>query len=231
MTDAFTHYFLSTSLAWIALGRRRSLFLGSWRRNLYFLIISLSSVIMDTDLLFNASTHRLFTHTIILPLLLLALGIVFWKSFPSHPLAYVSCLIMSALTATHLLLDLDGLPPMSLFYPFSDQCYSIQLAVNLSPHQFPFISFNPIVQQYSINEWIGKEHVTSGLELNVGLITVSLLIFLFSVIIYGLKKGPYNSRENPTASQTNGDSIDGLSRRNMISEDFSFSSHNIWNLN
>ena len=111
MTDAFTHYFLSTSLTWIALGRRRSLFLESWRRNLYFLIISLSSVVMDTDLLFDASIHRLFTHTIILPLLFLALGIVSWRLFPSYPLAYVSCFIISALTITHLLLDLDGFHP------------------------------------------------------------------------------------------------------------------------
>ena len=201
MTDAFTHYFLSTSLTWIALGRRRSLFLESWRRNLYFLIISLSSVVMDTDLLFDASIHRLFTHTIILPVLFLALGIVSWRLLPSYPLAYVSCFIISALTITHLLLDLDGLPPMSLFYPFIDQCYSIQLFVNLNLHQFPFISFNPIVQQYSINEWIGQEHVTSGLELDVGLIAVSLLIFLFSVIIYGFEKGAHNSPENPTASK------------------------------
>ncbi len=56
------------------------------------------------------------------------------------------------------------------------------------------------MQQYSINEWLGQEHVTSGLELDVGLIAVSLLIFLFAVIIYGFKKSALNSRENLTTS-------------------------------
>jgi len=177
MTDAFTHYFLSTTLVWVGLGRKRVLFTPSWKNKMLFLVVGLSAVVMDFDVLFlNPMKHRLFTHTVMLPLMFLLLGLTIRLFTPKRETAMISCFTISALMGLHLILDLDGPPPMGLFYPLLDRCYLIQPILDRNPN---YARLNFTIKELSIQEWSGQTYGSFGL--NLGTVLISFVLFLLIV--------------------------------------------------
>jgi len=177
MTDPFTHYFLSSALVWVGLGRKRVLFTRSWKNKMLFLVVGLSAVVMDFDVLFlNPMKHRLFTHTVMLPLMFLLLGLTIRFFTPKRETAMISCFAISALMGLHLILDLDGPPPMGLFYPLLDRCYLIQFILDWNPN---YARLNFTIKEFSIQEWSGQTYGSFGL--NLGTVFISLFLFLLIV--------------------------------------------------
>jgi len=177
MTDSLTHYFLSTALVWVGLGRKQVLFTRSWKNKMLFLIVGLSAVVMDFDVLFlNPVKHRLFTHTVMLPLVFLLLGLTIRLFTPKRETAMTCCFALSALMGLHLVLDMDGPPPMGLFYPLLDRCYLIQLILDWNRN---YARLNFTIEEFSIQEWSGQTYGSFGL--NLGTVFVSFVLFLLIV--------------------------------------------------
>ena len=177
MTDPLTHYFLSSALVWVGLGRKRVLFTRSWKNKMLFLVVGLSAVVMDFDVLFlSPMNHRLFTHTVMLPLMFLLLGLTIRLLTPKRETAMISCFAISALMGLHLILDLDGPPPMGLFYPLLNRCYLIQLVLDWNPN---YARLNFTIKEFSIQEWSGQTYGSFGL--NLGTVFISLFLFLLIV--------------------------------------------------
>jgi len=177
MTDALTHYFLSNTLVWVVLSRKRVLFSRSWKNKMLFLIMGLSAVVMDFDVLFlNPMKHRLFTHTVILPLTFLLLGLIIRLFTPKRETAITCCFVTGALMGLHLILDIDGPPPMGLFYPLLDSCYVMQLVLDWN-RNLAGLSFT--IEEFSIQEWSGQTY--SNIGLNLGAVFISLILFLLIV--------------------------------------------------
>jgi len=177
MTDLLTHYFLSSALVWMGLGRKRVLFTSSWKNKMLFSIVGLSAVVMDLDVLFlTPMKHRLLTHTVMLPLMFLLLGLTIRLFMPKRETAMTCCLAMSVLMGLHLILDMDSPPPMGLFYPLLDRCYLAQLIIDWNRN---YASLNLTIKEFSIQEWSGQTGGSFGL--NMGTMFLSLIIFMLTI--------------------------------------------------
>lgn len=177
MTDSLTHYFLSTALVWVGLGRKQVLFTCSWKNKMLFLIVGLSAVVMDFDVLFlDPVKHRLLTHTVVLPLVFLLLGLTIRLFTPKMETAMTCCFAISVLMGLHLVLDMDGPPPMGLFYPLLDRCYLIRLILDWNRN---YARLNFTIEEFSIQEWSGQTYGSFGL--NLGTVFVSFVLFVLIV--------------------------------------------------
>ena len=76
----------------------------------------------------------------------------------------------------HLILDLDGPPPMGLFYPLLDRCYFAQLILDWNRN---YARLNFTIKEFSIQEWSGQTYGSFGL--NLGTVFISLVLFLLIV--------------------------------------------------
>jgi len=142
-----------------------------------FITLSLSAVVMDFDVLFlNPANHRLFTHTVMLPLMFLLLGLIIKLFTPKAGTMITCCFAINASMGLHLILDMDGPPPMGLFYPLLDRCCLVQPILDWD-YNYAHGSFT--IREFSIQEWRGQTSGSFGL--NLGIMLISLFLFLLIV--------------------------------------------------
>jgi uncharacterized membrane protein YjdF len=106
----------------------------------------------------------------------LLLGLTIRLLTPKRKTAMTCCFAISVLMGLHLILDMDGPPPMGLFYPLLDRCYLIQLILGWNRN---YARLNFTIKEFSIQEWSGQTYGSFGL--NLGTVFISLVLFLLIV--------------------------------------------------
>lgn len=122
--DTFTHVFLGSVLVWIIFGvfGVQEEFLSSLTRKASFVIIMLGATIMDFDVLIPFA-HRLYTHSLVFPLVFLLVGVALWATKQSRILYLISGAV-GFQWLLHIVLDVGSFPPMGLFWPLSPLVYA-----------------------------------------------------------------------------------------------------------
>jgi len=181
--DFFTHLFLETALIWVLLGafHAQGEFLSGKARRASFWLVMLGTTVPDLDLVVMPAAHRLFTHSLVFPLIALLVGVALWATHRPRITYTISWAIAFGLAA-HFLLDFEGHAPMGLFWPFSPLCYAIRVAVSEGGGGMPHVQL--LVLVYTVQEWLagGGFVFESGLySVQFGIPLLALLLFLASV--------------------------------------------------
>ena len=177
--DFFTHLFLETSLLWALFGvsHLQQEFLSSNARKASFWLVILGTVAPDFDVLVVPAAHRVFTHSLVFPLIAIFVGVVLWATHRPRVTYTISWGIAFGLLA-HLLLDLGGYPPMGLFWPVLPLCYSFQFAVVMGGGGLPHVQL--LILVYTIPEWLA----TGGAAIESGLHTFAFGIPVLAFLLY-----------------------------------------------
>jgi membrane-bound metal-dependent hydrolase YbcI (DUF457 family) len=181
--DFFTHLFLETALLWVLFGafHLQGEFLSGAARRASFWLVMLGTVAPDFDVLVVPAAHRLFTHSLVFPLIALLVGVALWAAHRRRITYTISWAIAFGLVA-HLLLDLEGHAPLGLFWPLSPLCFAIRLAVSEGGGGMPQVQL--VVLVYTVQDWLagGGFVFESGLyAVQFGIPLLALLLFLASV--------------------------------------------------
>lgn len=181
--DFFTHLFLETALLWALFGafHVQNDFLSSKAGKASFWLVMLGTVVPDLDLVVVPAAHRLFTHSLVFPLIAFLVGVVLWATHRRR-ITYTISWAMALGLLAHFLLDFEGEAPMGLFWPFSPLCFKFAFAVTEGAGGIPNVQF--VVLVYTVQEWLaaGGFVMPTGLyALAFGVPLLSFLLFLASV--------------------------------------------------
>jgi membrane-bound metal-dependent hydrolase YbcI (DUF457 family) len=149
--EFFTHLFFGSAVVWVLLGVLgvKGEFLLSPARKASFLIVMLGAIIADFDV-FIPNSHRLYTHSLVFPLVAVILGIVLWKMGQVR-IAYTISFAFGFQWAVHILLDLGSFPPMGLLWPLWPFTYAIHLIIVNGSGDIPQALF--LVFVFTPQEW------------------------------------------------------------------------------
>lgn len=181
--DFFTHLFLVTALLWALFGafHVQNEFLESKLGRAGFWLVMLGTVAPDFDFLVVPGGHRLFTHSLVFPLIAFLVGVALWAS-RRRRITYAISWAVSLGLLTHLLLDFEGHAPMGLFWPFSPLCFKFGFAISEGAGGIPNIQF--VVLVYTIQEWLatGGFAMEPGFyQFGFGIPILAFLLFLATV--------------------------------------------------
>lgn len=177
--DFFTHLFLETTLLWALFGvfHVQNEFLSSKARRLSFWLVMLGTVAPDFDVLVVPAGHRLFTHSLVFPLIALIVGLALGATHRRRITYTISFAIAFGVLA-HLLLDFEGHAPMGLFWPVLPLCFAVRFAVFDVGGGMPSVQL--VVLVYTIPEWLA----TGGFAMEGGLYTFAFGIPLLTFLLY-----------------------------------------------
>jgi hypothetical protein len=177
--DFFTHLFLETSVIWGLFGvfHVQGDFLDSKVGRASFWLVMLGTVAPDFDILVLPAAHRLFTHSLVFPLIFLVVGVVFYVAHRRRLTYTVSWAIALGLLM-HFLLDFEGEAPMGLFWPFSPLCFKLAFAVTEGAGGVPQFQF--VVLVYTVQQWL----TTGGFTMPTGLNQYPFGIPILAFVLY-----------------------------------------------
>jgi len=181
--DFFTHLFLETSLLWGLFGvfHVQDDFLSSKTGKASFWLVMLGTVVVDLDLLVLPAAHRLFTHSLVFPLIFFVAGVALWATHRKRITYTVSWAIALGMLM-HFLLDFEGEAPMGLFWPFSPLAFKLAFIVSVGAGGVP--QFQPVVLVYTVEQWLasgGFTMPTGVYGFAFGIPVLSFVLFLATV--------------------------------------------------
>jgi membrane-bound metal-dependent hydrolase YbcI (DUF457 family) len=181
--DFFTHLFLETALIWVLLGafHAQDEFLSSKARKASFWLVMLGATVPDIDLVVMPAAHRLFTHSLVFPLIAILVGVALWATHRRRITYTISWAIAFGLLA-HLLLDFEGIAPMGLFWPFSPLVFAPRFVLLDGGGGMPHVLF--VIFVYTAQEWLamgGFAMETGVFSFQIGIPILAFLLFIASV--------------------------------------------------
>ena len=192
-------------MVWVLLGlaRVQGEFLASRLRRLSFLAVMLAAVTPDFDV-FVPNAHRLYTHSLVFPALFAIVGVALYSTRQPR-ITYLLSWAMGFQWACHLLLDMDGFPPMGLFWPFSPLCFAFTVIVTGGEiGGMPIISLQVYV--LTAEEWLtwGRYTLTSPWSISLGVPLLTFILFLLTAGRQLLQGGNMAATETSVKVQEDG---------------------------
>ncbi len=181
--EFFTHLFLGSAVVWVLLGvlGAKDEFLSSRGRKASFLIVMFGAIAADFDV-FIPNAHRLYTHSLVFPLVAVVLGVVLWR-IGQPRITYTISFAFGFQWVVHLLLDLGSFPPMGLLWPLWPYSYAIQFIIVNSSGDIPQVLF--LVLAFTPQEWNswGKMIFEDAVwTIPIGISLLAFLLFLLTVV-------------------------------------------------